>query len=186
MHEMDAPSAHPRSNAMTFDPSSKTRLTPYDLGRFPSDRLFDRIARAVCTAGCLPRKELYEAWEMARRVRRRFRGGRIVDVAGGHGLLAHVMLLLDDSSTGAFVVDPAAPPSGDALDAALTSAWPRLAGRVHRVVSPIEAFTFEPGDVVVSSHACGALSDRVLDSATGDRGPGAGCSAAVLSRCRDL
>ena len=54
-------------------------LTPRDLGRFPSDTLFDRIARVVCRADCLPRKELYEAWEVARRVRRRFRGGRVVD-----------------------------------------------------------------------------------------------------------
>ena len=38
--------------------------------------LFDRLGRAVCEAGCLPRKELYEAWEVARRVRRWCRGGR--------------------------------------------------------------------------------------------------------------
>jgi hypothetical protein len=28
-------------------------------------------------------------------VRRLFRAGRVVDLAAGHGLLAHVMLLLD-------------------------------------------------------------------------------------------
>ena len=54
---------------MSFSPSSKARLTTRDPGRFPDDSLFHRIARAVCEAGCLPRKELYEAWEMARRVR---------------------------------------------------------------------------------------------------------------------
>jgi len=166
---------------MTFDPSQKTRLTPYDLGRFPSERLFDRIGRAVCSAGCLPRKELYEAWEMARRVRRRFRGGRVVDVAGGHGLLAHLMLLLDDSSAGAFVVDPAPPASGAALDGALMSAWPRLAGRIHRVIGSIDAFTLEPDDVVVSSHACGALSDRVLEQAVAS-----GARVAVMPCCHDV
>ena len=50
---------------------------------------------------------------MARRVRRRFRGGRIVDLAGGHGLLAQALMLLDDSSASALVVDPALPPSAD-------------------------------------------------------------------------
>jgi hypothetical protein len=89
-----------------FAPGSRGRLTRYDLGRFPSETLFDRIGRAVCEAGCLPRKELYEAWEVARRARRLFRGGRVVDVAGGHGLLAAIMLLLDDSSPRAIVVDP--------------------------------------------------------------------------------
>ena len=39
------------------------------------------------------------------------RGGRVVDLAGGHGLLAQTMLLLDDSSPSALVVDPAIPPS---------------------------------------------------------------------------
>ena len=71
--------------------------TAHDLGRFPDDSLFHRIGRVVCGAGWLPRKELFEAWEVARRVRRRFRGGRVVDVCGGHGLLGQIMLLLDDS-----------------------------------------------------------------------------------------
>ena len=81
-----------------FSPASRGRLTPRDLGRFPGHTLFDRIGRAVCAAGCLPRKELYESWEVARRVRRLLRGGRIVDLGAGHGLLAQIMLLLDDSS----------------------------------------------------------------------------------------
>jgi hypothetical protein len=50
-----------------FAPSSKARLTNHDLGRFPDDTHFHRIARVVCAAGCLPRKELFEAWEVARR-----------------------------------------------------------------------------------------------------------------------
>ncbi len=90
---------------MTFSTSAKSRLTRHDLKRFPGNSLFDRLARAVCEAGCLPRKELYEAWEVARRVRRLFRGGRVVDVAGGHGLLAQAMLLPDDSSPDAYVVE---------------------------------------------------------------------------------
>src|SRR6187431_2768150 len=96
---------------MAFAHISKGRLTVRDVGRFPSPRLFDRLGRVVCQAGCLPRKELYEAWEVARRVRRLFRGGRIVDLGGGHGLLAQVMLLLDDSSPEALVVDTAIPQS---------------------------------------------------------------------------
>ena len=54
-----------------FDPGSRSRLTPRDLPRFEGATLFDRVARAVCRASCLPRKELYESWEVARRVRRR-------------------------------------------------------------------------------------------------------------------
>src|SRR6478609_2797912 len=98
-----------------FAPSSRGRLTDRDLERFSGDTLFHRVGRACCHAGCLPRKELYEAWEMARRVRRLFRGGRIVDLGVGHGLLAQVLLLLDDSSPAALVVDKRLPPSAATL-----------------------------------------------------------------------
>ena len=66
-----------------FSRASKGRLTRRDIGRFSGGGLFDRIGRAACDAGCLPRKELYEAWEVARRTRRLFRGGRVVDLAAG-------------------------------------------------------------------------------------------------------
>lgn len=166
---------------MRFSTSAKSRLTRHDLDRFPGKRLFDRLARAVCEAGCLPRKELYEAWEVARRVRRLFRGGRIVDVAGGHGLLAQTMLLLDDSSPGAYVVDPAPPSSAAKLHETLVSAWPRLAGRVQWTAAPLDAFVFEKGDLIVSSHACGSLTDVVLDRALDAR-----ARVAVLPCCHDV
>src|SRR6185295_16841353 len=104
-----------REKPMTFAPGARGRLTSFDLERFGGNTLFDRIGRVVCGVGRLPRKELYETWEVARRVRRWCRGGRVMDVAGGHGLLAHLMLLLDDSSPEAIVVDPATPPSSVAL-----------------------------------------------------------------------
>ena len=65
-------------SGVTFSHGAKDRLTHHDLGRFAGETLFDRLGRAVCAAGVLPRKELYEAWEVARRVRRRVRGGRVV------------------------------------------------------------------------------------------------------------
>jgi hypothetical protein len=166
---------------MPFSFSSRARLTAHDLGRFLGDTLFDRLGRAVCGAGCLPRKELYEAWEVARRVRRLFRGGRVVDLGGGHGLLAHVMLLLDNSSPNALVVDPSLPPSSARVHAALVEAWPRLAGRVEFMTSPLENIDLQSTDVVVSSHACGDLTDRVLARAAAAR-----ARVAVLPCCHNL
>lgn len=165
---------------MAFSPSAKTRLTRHDLGRFPGEGLFDRLGRAAAEAACLPRKELYEAWHMARRVRRLVRGGRIVDVAGGHGLLAHVMLLLDDASPDAHVVDVDHPRSAAALHHTLRAAWPRLAGRIHQATASVESFPLRAGDVVVSSHACGSLTDVVIDRAAAVRAP-----VAVLPCCHD-
>jgi hypothetical protein len=163
-----------------FSPSSKARLTAHDLARFPDGSLFHRIARAVCRAGCLPRKELYEAWETARRVRRVFRGGRIVDLAAGHGLLGHVLLILDDTSAQAVLVDEVQPPSSTRLHDVLAHDWPRLAGRVTFVAGPLDAVALHPSDVVVSNHACGALTDAVLSRATAVR-----ARVAVLPCCHD-
>ena len=166
---------------MTFSPSSKARLTDRDLARFPSDSLFDRLARAVCHAGCLPRKELYESWETARRIRRLFRGGRIVDVGAGHGLLGQILLILDDSSPQALSVDAIQPQSSTKLHDVLIEAWPRLAGRVAFITAPIESVELRADDLVVSAHACGTLADRVLDGAAAVR-----ARVAVLPCCHDL
>ena len=166
---------------MDFSHGARDRLTDHDLGRFAGRTLFDRLGRVVCGVGKLPRKELYEAWEVARRVRRWCRGGRVVDVAGGHGLLAHAMLLLDDSSPEALVVDPKIPRSAAALHDAIVSEWPRLGGRVTCVPSDISEFPLSSTDVVVSSHACGALTDAVLEAAASAR-----ATVAVLPCCHDL
>jgi hypothetical protein len=165
----------------SFSPSSRGRLTNRDLGRFPGGTLFDRLARAVCQAGCLPRKELYEAWEVARRVRRLFRGGRIVDLGGGHGLLAQALLILDDTSPCALVVDTELPASAVKLRAVLAETWPRLEGRVEYVAAGLDTVVLHSSDLVVSSHACGGLTDVVLGLAAA-----AQARVAVLPCCHHL
>ncbi len=161
-----------------FSHGSRNRLNAHDLARFPSESLFDRVARAVCRAACLPRKELYESWEVARRMRRRFRGGRVIDVACGHGLVAHLALLLDDTSPTARAIDPAIPASAAALAAELVATWPRLAGRVTFATRTLADEPIAAGDLVVSTHACGALTDAVLDAAIAAR-----ARVAVLPCC---
>lgn len=135
----------------------------------------------MCEAQCLPRKELYEAWEVARRARRLFRGGRVVDLGSGHGLLAQVMLILDDSSPSAVALDKVQPACAQRVHEALTAVWPRLTDRVAFREGDLDSIPIEPGDVVVSSHACGRLSDAVLDRASF-----AGARLALLPCCHDF
>ena len=165
---------------MPFDPSSRARLNRRHLDRFAGETLFARVGRAVCEAECLPRKELYESWEVARRVRRRIRGRRVVELAAGHALVAHLMLLLDDSSEHAVAIDAKPVPSAGRLAQTLATHWPRLEGRVERRVADLATVDIGPGDLVVSVHACGALSDTVLDRAIGARAP-----VALLPCCHD-
>ena len=90
------------------------------------------------------------------------------------------MLLLDRTSVEAVVVDPSTPDSAAALDRALRAAWPDLAPVRHAGVA-IEAFPLTGDDVVVSCHACGSLTDRVLDAAAAAR-----ARVAVVPCCHDF
>jgi len=164
-----------------MDRSSRNRLTAKLLPQFTGDTLFDAIARSVCRAGCLPRKELFEAWEVARRVRRRFRGGRVVDLACGHGLLGQVLLLLDDSSPEVLAVDRHIPKSASTIAASLLHDWSRLQERIRFVEADLEKVQLHSADLIVSVHACGGLTDQILDLAVAAR-----ARVAVLPCCHDL
>ncbi|RLB66430.1 MAG: methyltransferase domain-containing protein, partial [Deltaproteobacteria bacterium] len=129
----------------------------------------------------LPRKELYETWEVAKRVRRRYRGGRVLDLACGHGLLAHIMLILDDSSEMAIAVDKNIPANAENLSNTLISAWPRLQNRIIYKNISIEEVDVRPDDIVVSAHACGTLTDLIIAKATAQL-----ARVAVLPCCHDL
>ena len=105
----------------------------------------------------------------------------MIDLGAGHGLLAQIMILLDDSSPTALVVDTTLPASGVKLHQVLVQAWPRLAGRIAFIASPLQAIEIRDTDVVVSSHACGGLTDVVLARAAAAR-----ARVAVLPCCHNL
>lgn len=114
-------------------------------------------------------------------MRRLFRGGRIVDLAAGHGLLAHILLILDNSSPHALAVDTMLPPSSRKLHDALVAVWPRLGDRIVFDQRALESVELSDRDLVVSAHACGALADLVLDRASEAR-----ARVAVLPCCHEL
>ncbi len=93
------------------------------------------------------------------------------------------MLLLDDSSPAALVVDTRAPAVERRLHEVLVEAWPRLAGRVEFVTAALDDADIgddRGSDVVVSSHACGRADrsrDRARRGGAGSRG-----GAPLLSR----
>lgn len=88
------------------------------------------------------------------------------------------MLLLDPSAPEAVAVEPKPPQTADRLAAALAAQFGSLEGRYRRENVRLEDFPLEPSDVVVSVHACGALTDRVLARAVA-----VGARVAVLPCC---
>lgn len=167
-------------DAAVRDRSSRKKLRPTAVRHYPGDGLFDRIARAVCEADAVPRKELYESWEVARRARRRLRGRRIVDLACGHGLLAHLAAIVNPEAEEAVALDRKLPPSAERIAASMAATWPFLAGRVRNVSAKLESFELRSDDIVLSAHACGRLTDRILERAVD-----AGAGVAVLPCCSD-
>jgi hypothetical protein len=157
---------------------SRNKLRASHARFYPGSGLLDALARAVCVAGCLPRKELHEAFEMATLVRQHFRHGRVVDLCAGYGLLAQCMLLLDDQQDDAIALDVKPSPNHRRVHDAIVAAFPSLSGRVQFITMPLQRFVFEPTDIVVSSHACGSLTDDVLSAASS-----AGTRVAVLPCC---
>jgi hypothetical protein len=164
-----------------LDKSSQNVLNRYTAKLIKGETLFARIGRAVCEAECLPRKEFFESWEVARRVRRKMRGGRVVEFAAGHGVLSAMLILLDDSTPVAECVDVSQPKSHRRVLDALEDHWPRLRDRISYSEQSIEETRVSAGALVVSVHACGVLTDQVLDHAVAARS-----RVAVLPCCHDL
>lgn len=162
-----------------FGHASRSRLTRYDLPRFAGTTLFDRIGRVLCEAECLPRKELFESWEVAKRATRKLSGRRVVDLCCGHALIGQLMMLIDPKLEAVIAIDKRLPQSADKVKTAMAATWPRLVGNVTLIEAKLTGAAIEPGDVLVSCHGCGALTDRVLDLAIASASP-----VAVLPCCQ--
>ncbi|KAG8465236.1 hypothetical protein KFE25_012599 [Diacronema lutheri] len=167
--------AHP---GMFAPGAARRKLTRHHASDFAdADTLFDRVARAVCESGALPRKELFEAWAVALRVHAHFpRARRFADVASGHGLLAWMLLLLDSEShlghtRTAVCIDRRMPASAERLEAQMLRAFPHLRGRWHFVEADAAHLEADASCVLAAVHACGGLSDALVSLALAARAP---------------
>jgi hypothetical protein len=164
-------------------PGSKSRLTPFHAEHFAQNTLFASVARALAEAECLPQKELFESWEVAKRTQRRLHRSklapaRIVDLACGHGLTGALLALFEPKIAAVLAVDQRIPPCAQKSLAAMERRFPQLVGRVTLREDDIAAPALSAADVVVCVHGCGVLTDAVLDRAIAARAP-----VAVLPCC---
>jgi hypothetical protein len=140
---------------------------------FAGDSLMCRFSVALAKRKALDRKEFFESCEFFSRVRSKLKaddeiGGTLVDVAGGHGLVAALCAIFKYKDFGRTIVrDRRRPKAFDAIVSAAEEVAPWVAGRI----------TYEQGDVgpggqplpegcaVVSVHGCGKLTDMVIAAA---------------------
>jgi len=144
---------------------------------FDDDTLFSKLGRALCEADALPRKEFHESWEVARRVHRRLKGRRVVDLCAGHGLTGLLLAIMDVNAPAPVLCDRSRPPSHADVFAVLSTRWPKLKDTTY-VVGDMRELPVNALDLVVSVHACGPLTDRVIEKAVVAR-----AAVAVLPCC---
>ena len=172
---------------MRMPPVVASRLRATDVRHFAGETTFHQVARAVCTAdAAIARKELPECWAMASRVHDEFWRSaepprRVVDVAAGHGLLGYFLLALCCQARTplpvVYAVDERMPASACKLRDAFGEAFPRLRAQHRYIVGDARDVEATSDTVVAGLHACGGLSDIVIDVAL------QGSSALALVPC---
>lgn len=163
-------------DTMRMPPVVASRLRASDVRHFAGAGTFNRVARAVCHAdAAIARKELPECWALAERCHEEFWGSgaepprRVVDVAAGHGLLGWFLLALCCQSARplpvVYAVDERMPASAGKLRDAFGAAFPRLRAQHRYIVGDARDVQATSDTLVAGLHACGELSDIVIDVA---------------------
>ncbi len=161
---------------------SRTRiLNTAAAAYFDSDRLADRLFRALASLRTVRIKELVEAFEFYAVARKHVRAGTIVDLCCGHGLVGLLFAAFDRDVHRVLLNDRRQPQSFETIFACVAETVPRVADRVSFLEGSLDAARAATprGAGVVAVHACGSLTDDCLDVALEARGP-----VAVLPCCR--
>lgn len=147
------------------------------------DALFDDFATAVCHAGVVARKEVFETWASALYIHNHFFRQmsscdkplrRVADIAAGHGLLAWALLILDDEyrkqeselqPLTAFCLDVQMPKSAELIQASMLEKFPHLTEQFDYVEGRLEQLIPHKSCLLAGVHACGTLSDVLVSTA---------------------
>lgn len=141
----------------------------------------DRVARAVCEARCLARRELFESWSFVDKVRRHLDAPAVWDLGAGHGLVAMLLAILEPGLREVRAIDRRKPESFEKLRAALAAVWGERLAKVVYEVRRLDRLE-PPGErvFVTAVHACGRRTDEAIDLALAARS-----SVALLPCCHD-
>jgi hypothetical protein len=170
---MDPIVMHPAVSALDLERRPKKKLKPKHKRLFLSEEegegkiplLINELGVLACDTGVVPRKEFFETYAAAVFIDAKFpRVRRVADLAGGHGLLSWFLLALDPTRS-AVVVDRCMPNSADAIAEGMLSRFPDLESQWTYVQADLVSVEAHPSTLLASVHACGTLSDYLVELA---------------------
>jgi hypothetical protein len=147
---------------------------------FNSDRMGDKLVRALALDEAIPLKEILESCEFFYRVRKEIRTETIADLCCGHGLLGILFAVFERRTKQVILIDKLEPPSHRKILKRIAEIAPWITDKVEYREGTIDSIQETPhkNTSIVSSHACGLLTDQCLDAAIGIGG-----NVAVMPCC---
>lgn len=140
---------------------------------FTSDSLQDTFLREIAKQKMIPVKEVLETFELFGRIRKTVRSSFVADLFCGHGLLGLLFAIFERKVDRVLMIDRKAPDSQQKLMeiAARVAPWAVDKIEIRKADISLNDDWIEDGCAVVSSHACGILSDMCIDIAIKTNGP---------------
>jgi hypothetical protein len=132
-----------------------------------SDSLQGKLLKEIAYAHLLPTKEVLESFEYFDRIRKKVRAEVMCDLCCGHGLLGILFAIFERKVSKVYLVDKIEPESRQKLINTCKKVAPWIEGKIHNMedeISP-KSLWLVKGMSVVSTHACGTLTDLTIDIA---------------------
>jgi len=139
---------------------------------FQSDTLQDKLLRAMAKERMIPIKEVLESFEFFSRIRKTVRSEFVVDLFCGHGLLGMLFAIFEPNVERVLLIDRKQPDSQARLIKIISEVAPWAIEKIETRKAEISADDdwITDGCTIVSSHACGVLTDMCIEIAIKSEG----------------
>ena len=134
---------------------------------FKGDSLQNKLLKEIAYSNLLPVKEVLESFEYFAAVRRQIKAEVMCDLCCGHGLVGLLFAIFEKKVSKVILVDRTEPESRQKLVKALSKVAPWIEDKIIQVEDKIstEPAWLEKDMSVISTHACGTLTDLCIDIA---------------------